>query len=120
MNQLASEAVLKCFYLSLKMSPHRSRLIVTGLKGNPNAPHQVLNLISNGIKAFCQETRTCEGQMNRNETLQPIVFSSWSRCEKEQCFFAVNPMLEGGGIAEKSGSSSSRAQPADVTFGYSW
>lgn len=63
-NQPASETVLKCFYLSLKMSLHRSHLIVTRLKGNPNAPHQVLNLISNSIEAFCQETRTCEAQTN--------------------------------------------------------
>lgn len=34
--------------------------------------------------------------------------------------FAVDPVLEGGGIAEQSGASSSATQPADVTFGYRW
>lgn len=35
-------------------------------------------------------------------------------------FFTVTPVLEGGGIADKSSASSSMAQPADVTFGYRW
>lgn len=39
---------------------------------------------------------------------------------KGTMFFTVTPVLEGGGIADKSSASSSMAQPADVTFGYRW